>query len=45
MDEHKIPEACLLPARTAHTSQESLVVEDEAGNATAARLTGHSKQS
>lgn len=40
MDKHETFEPCPLPARTAYTAQESLVVEDEAGNAEAARLTG-----
>ena len=39
MDEHDTPEPCPLPLRTAYTAREALVVEDEAGNAEAARLT------
>ena len=39
MDKDGTPEPCPLSARTAYTAQESLVVEDEAGNAEAARLT------
>lgn len=39
MDKDGTLEPCPLPARTAYTAQESLVVEDEAGNAEAARLT------
>ena len=39
MDEHERLEPCPLPARTAYTAREAVVVEDDAGNAAAARLT------
>ena len=39
MDEHEVPGSCPLPARTAYTAREAVVVEDDAGNAFAARLT------
>lgn len=39
MDEREPFEACALPMRTAYAAEEALVVESEAGNAAAARLT------
>ena len=39
MGEHELPEPCMLPARTAYTARDAVVVEDNAGNAVAAQLT------
>ncbi len=39
MDERESPEPCPLPARIAYTAREAVVVEDDAGNALAVRLT------
>ncbi|MFJ7441355.1 nitrile hydratase subunit alpha [Methylorubrum thiocyanatum] len=39
MAERDTTDPCPLPLRTAYTAQEALVVEDDAGNAEAARIT------